>query len=535
MPPPAPREAERRAGLAAAAGFFLLSIYFTGLFPPFGNPNELSRLETVYAFVEQGTFSIDGAIPVLGNHEDKAVSGGRFYSNKAPGLAFAAIPVYRVLRVFFPAPGSSSDAVFVLLRLLTVSLLFSIALARLAARLAPARGAGMVVFAVAFGTPLLFYGRSFFGHAWTAALLFLSWDLLRLREDRPRPERVGLLAAAAGLVAGWAAISEYTAAPLAAMLLFRAAGSGRLKPLSLFVAGAAIPLVLLLSYDAACFGSPWVLSSAREADRSFAELAGRGLFGFGPPSPRVAWAYLFHPARGLLLFSPFWIWAIPGFLAWWRSGEDRADAVFMMAAVAGFFILLTGYPNWHGGWALGDRYLLPVVFFGAFGVARGLTSPFSRGLFAVAVTFSVANTFLLTASWPHFWPELPWPAGTGSLWFLERRWIAPNLLSRLGWVSLLPAAAVSFAAGALTLKAARPLSPRAAIAVPAGLVLFAATILRPPQPDFESRLLRAAIYGAYSGQDPERVELQRAMATAANQAERRRAAAAWRLYGSRKL
>ncbi len=535
MPPPAPREAERRAGLAAAAGFFLLSIYFTGLFPPFGNPNEVSRLEAVYAFVEQGTFSIDGAIPVLGNHEDKAVSGGRSYSNKAPGLAFAAIPVYRALRVFFPAPTSSSATVFVLLRILTVSLLFSIALARLAARLAPAQGASMVVFAVAFGTPLLFYGRSFFGHAWTAALLFLSWDLLRLREDRPRPERVDLLASTAGLIAGWAAISEYTAAPLAALLLLRAAAHGRLKPLSLFVAGAAIPLVLLLSYDAACFGSPWVLSSAREADRSFAELAGRGLFGFGPPSPRIAWAYLFHPARGLLLFSPFWIWTIPGFLAWWRSGEDRADAVFMIAAVAGFFILLTGYPNWHGGWALGDRYLLPVVFFGAFGVARGLTTPFSRGLFAMAVTFSVANTFLLTASWPHYWPELPWPAATGSFWFLERRWIAPNLLSRLGWVSLLPAAAVSSAAGVLTLKGARPLSPRAAVAVPAGLVLFAATVLRPPQPDFESRLLRAAIYGAYSGQDPERVELQRAMATAASPAERRRAAAAWRLYGSRKL
>src|SRR6266542_4299957 len=367
MHPPAPREAERRAGLAAAAGFFLLSIYFTGLFPPFGNPNELSRLEAVYAFVEQGTFSIDGAIPVLGNHEDKAVSGGHFYSNKAPGLAFAAIPVYRALRVFFPAPTSSSDTVFVLLRILTISLLFSIALARLAARLAPAPGAGMVVFAAAFGTPLLFYGRSFFGHAWTAALLFLSWDLLRLREDRARPESVDLLAAAAGLIAGWAAISEYTAAPLAVMLLFRAAARGRLKPLFLFLAGAAIPLFLLLSYDAACFGSPWVLSSAREAHRSFAELAGRGLFGFGPPSPRVAWAYLFHPARGLLLF-------------------------------AAFFILLTGYPNWHGGWALGDRYLLPVVFFGAFTVARGLTSPFSRGLFAVAVTFSVANTFLLTAS-----------------------------------------------------------------------------------------------------------------------------------------
>src|SRR5215470_9176849 len=175
MSAPAPRESERRAGLAAAAGFFLLSVYFTGLFPPFGNPNELSRQEAVYAFVELGTFSIDKAIPVLGNHEDKSVWQGHFYSNKGPGLAFVAIPIYRALRVFLPAPTSSSDAIFVLVRILTVSLLFSIALARLSLRLPPARGAAMVVFSVAFGTPLLFYGRSFFGHAWTAALLFLAW------------------------------------------------------------------------------------------------------------------------------------------------------------------------------------------------------------------------------------------------------------------------------------------------------------------------------------------------------------------------
>ena len=68
--------------VACVAGFAVLTLYFTGLFPPFGNPNELSRVETVFAFVEQGTFRIDGAIPVLGDHEDKALSGGHFYSTR---------------------------------------------------------------------------------------------------------------------------------------------------------------------------------------------------------------------------------------------------------------------------------------------------------------------------------------------------------------------------------------------------------------------------------------------------------------------
>ncbi|HLN58833.1 MAG TPA: hypothetical protein VK416_09745, partial [Thermoanaerobaculia bacterium] len=437
MSSPAPREPERRAGFASVAGFAVLSVYFTGFFPPFGNPNELSRLEAVYAFVEQGTFSIDRAIPVLGNHEDKAISAGRFYSNKAPGLTFAAIPVYRALRIFFPAPRSPWDAVFVLVRILTVSLLYTLALARFVARLPPGKGAGLLVFAVAFGTPLLFYGRSFFGHAWTAALLFLAWDLLRMGEERRPASGARLLALAAGLLAGWAAISEYDAAPLALLLALRAAARGSWKAFALVAAGAAIPLLLLLSYNATCFGSPWILSSAREAYPDFATMSGKGLFGFGLPSPRVAWDFLFHPARGLLLFSPFLLWVIPGFAAWWRSREDRADCVFALAAVAALFLILTAYPNWHGGWTLGDRYLLPALFFAGLAAARGLASATSRGLFAAAALFSAVNHFLLAASWPYFPLELRWPVATGSLWFLSRGWIAPNLLSRAGWVSLL--------------------------------------------------------------------------------------------------
>jgi hypothetical protein len=543
--------AERRAGLAAVAGFAVLTLYFTGLFPPFGNPNELSRLEMVFAFVEQGTFRIDGAIPVLGDHEDKAVSGSHFYSNKAPGLAFAAIPVYRVLRVFFPPPRSASDAVFVLLRILTVSFLCVVALARFALRLAGGKGSALLVFALAFGTPLLFYGRSFFGHAWTAALLFLAWDLARKREERGPAGGARLLAAGAGLLCGWAAISEYTAAPLAMLLALRVAARGSWRTLALFAAGAAVPLLLLLSYDASCFGSPWVLSSAREAHRSYSELAGKGLFGFGAPSPRIAWDLLFHPARGLLLFSPFLVFAIPGFLAWWRSGEDRADCVFALAAVLGFFLLLTAYPNWHGGWSLGDRYLLPVLLFAGLAAARGfggpqglplrllghtpgvlaLASPLSRSLFAAAAIFSATAHFLLTASWPHFPLDVAWPPATGSLWFLQHGWIAGNLLASLHWASLLPPAALTVAAGSLALRAARPFSVRAFIAVPAGLLLLAATLLCPPALSYGARLWRAAIYGAYSGLDPARGELRSVALSASTPLERRQAQGAWRLYG----
>jgi len=120
----------RRSLLLLLVCFGVLSIYFTGFFPAYTSPNEVSRLETVYAAVELGTFQIDDALPVLGDHEDKSSFQSHFYSNKAPGLALAAIPVYRGLRVFFPPPRSASAAVFVVLRILVVSLVCMVALAR---------------------------------------------------------------------------------------------------------------------------------------------------------------------------------------------------------------------------------------------------------------------------------------------------------------------------------------------------------------------------------------------------------------------
>ncbi len=221
------------------AAFAAVSVLFSGAFPPFGNPNELSRYEAVVAAWDHGTFAIDSVIPVLGNHEDKALSGGRTYSNKAPGLAFAAICRCtrccgsRCRRRRTPRPRSSGS-----FALLTVTLVCGVALARLARRLAAGpqpETAPLVVAAVAFGTPYLFFARTFFAHAWTAALLFLAWDAVRASEEEDagahRRRRAVLLAAGAGFLAAWAAISEYTVAPVAVLLALRVlAGRRRASP-----------------------------------------------------------------------------------------------------------------------------------------------------------------------------------------------------------------------------------------------------------------------------------------------------------------
>lgn len=529
----------RRATAAILFAFAFQCVWFTGLFPPFWNPNELSRFQAVVSMAEWKTLSIDRAIAALGDHEDKAVSAGRFYSNKAPGLAFAAYPAYRLLRLLFPAPTpASAGPLLWALRLLTVSLVSVLALRRLASRLRPASGshpgaAPLVTFAVAFGTPYLFYARTLFAHAWSAALLFLAWDRLRASEESGA-RRGAAAAGLAGLLAGGAVISEYTVAPIALVLAVRALARPDKRRLAAFALGAAVPLAILLAYNAACFGSPFTLSSAREADPAYAALAERGIFGLGAPSARVARELLLGPTRGVLLFSPFLLWSLGGALRWWRSGKDRADCAFVLGATGLFALALTGYPNWHGGWSLGSRYLLPAVLLAALPAGRALETALSRGLFVAATVCAVGAHALLTSTFAHLSPDQAWPAATTSAWFLARGWVAQSLGTVFGLggaAALVVPWAVALLAFALVVRAARPVQPAIPVAVLAGAAPLLVLLLRPPALSYEGRLWRAAVLGAFSGRDPARQELRATALEASTPQQQRRAMGMWRAYG----
>ena len=517
------------ADVVVLSAFALLSVVFLGLYPPTGPPNELSRFEAIYAFVETGSFRIDEAIARFGDLEDKSSANGHFYSNKAPGLIFAAIPFYRAFRTVLPRPRVNWDPVFILTRIATVTVVSVLAAAAFLRRMRERPEGPLLAVALLFATPYLFYARSFFSHAWTAALLWLAWDLCRAGKTRRAED---LRYAAGGFLAGLAAISEYNAAPLALIVAARAATRGSWRGLCLLAAGASLPIVLLLLYNNACFGSPWILSSAREARPEFAALAGHGLFGFGAPSPKIAWAFLFHPGRGLLWRSPFWIWLVPGFAAWWRSGKDRSDCVLCLVAVAGYFVLLTGYENWHGGWAIGNRYLLPVLVFAGTALAYALESPASRALFAAAVVFSCVPHLLLSLSWPYFPEDFSWPAVHGSLWFVSHGWISPAVIPE--GVALLLAIAACAAAVFVSLRRARLSPSRRAFAAIAGVALFAASLAVTPGPSYPARLFRSAMYGVFSGNDPDREELRRVVLSASTESEKRQAASSWAIYSPRR-
>jgi hypothetical protein len=113
--------------------------------------------------------------------------------------------------------------------------------------------------------------------------------------------------------------------------------------------------------------------------------------------------------------------------------------------------------------------------------------------------------------------------------------VAPNLFSRFSVFSLLPPAAVTIAMVVMALRSSSGHFLRSGAGVLAGLVLAFSTLWIGREPAYAPRLWRAAIYGAYSGLDPRREELARAVLTASTPLERRQGAAAWRLYGRGEL
>jgi hypothetical protein len=99
--------------------------------------------------------------------------------------------------------------------------------------------------------------------------------------------------------------------------------------------------------------------------------------GIAAPDPRVAWAILFGSYRGLFYGAPWLIAGVPGLVVLFRRGF-RAEALASGTIVLAYVLLNAGLVDWHGGWAMGPRYLIPAIPFLAVG-AMGLVRAWPEG------------------------------------------------------------------------------------------------------------------------------------------------------------
>jgi hypothetical protein len=411
------------------------AILFVLLFASFawfyqgGGWNQNSRFDLVRAITNEGTLNID---PFQHSTGDKAFHDNHYYSDKAPGIAFTAVPVVAAVRPFYKAFGGDPEnyeGLALLSYLATVftaglfTALAGVCLFSLCTELGATEGGALfAALTYTLATPIWPLATIFIGHAFAAALLVFAFAAaMRIGHDPAGDLRLGALV---GLGAGWATVSEFPAA-IPAMLIalltaVRARPLGRARAVrilgALAVCAVACAAVLMI-YQWACFGSPFHL--AYESEPGYVGMD-KGFFGVQTPRMIRLRRILFGEYRGLLPLAPALGLAPIGFVLMTIRGKaagavsrgpeptfatlrDRRLAAAFAFAIGVYFILLNAsYNYWEGGWSYGPRHATPGIPFLCIGLAFLWTAvpAAARWLLAAFSSYGAALTVAAVSTMP---------------------------------------------------------------------------------------------------------------------------------------
>ena len=224
----------------------------------------------------------------------------------------------------------------------------------------------------------------------------------------------------AGLALGFAVVTRQTSALFDAGVL-AALFFARLpwRPVAIGAVIGAVPLPL---YDLVAFGNAFE--------------QGYGAKAFATPPLEGLYGVLLSPSRGLFVYSPFLLFAIPPLLLAWRSREGLAPLLrWLGVATAALVVAYALYAEWWGGRVFGARFLtdaLPALF-----PALAVAVPGAR-LARVAFGITAAWGLLLYGAGGFAYAQT---AGGGGVWDTERNinfdqaalfsWVDPQWLDTL--------------------------------------------------------------------------------------------------------
>jgi hypothetical protein len=375
---PESSSSHRKAAILLGLVAFLSFSYFYEA----GGWNQNSRFDLLRAIIERHTLQIDAYHE---NTQDKAHFKGHYYSDKAPGLVFLAVPfalaarpALRMMGIDPESPrGELALSYFVVLGAVALpTALAAVCLFFLGLRFGGgAGGAAFATVVMCVGTPLWAYAGLFWAHAVVGAcLVFAFGAALRLR-DSSSARADFLWALAVGLAAGWATVTEYPAAPASAMLAFLAlsqawssGSAARWRVVAGVGLGAAICVSVLMAYLHAAFGA-FRPSYSYYDPNSFSFMQQQGYMGLTYPHPDRLLKILFGCSRGLLFASPVLV-AAPWGLWWlWKSKTHRAAALVAAGIVAYYFLFNASFYWWKAGLTFGPRYAGACIPFVCVGLA----------------------------------------------------------------------------------------------------------------------------------------------------------------------
>jgi len=427
--PPSPDSSRRDRAVQRWLGATLLLAYGYFFFAG-GNDNVTIRMALVHAIVETGRLEVDRFIDP--NLIDKAEFNGHFYCDKAIGASLLAVPVAWAVWHVATMAGVQPQYVETPRGLRRIDMrrlyvryfanLFVVALPTVLACLLLYRFLAdfdadithrlWTTIGYGLGTCAWIYSTWFFGHQLAASLAFVAFYLIyRMRRDGFQAARLFL----SGLAAGYSFLSDYPCAVIVGALgvyaLYNVQSGSRslaIQRWSLFAIGAALPVLVLMWYNWACFGNPLDTGYKHEFNPYFREQMARGFMGIHLPKLDAFYGITLSPRRGLFFSSPFLLFGFAGWLVLWQRGW-RAEALVCAVVVGTFLFINSSYYLWWGGAVYGPRFLVPCVPFLAFPVIFALRrwSLAVKGL----MVFSIFAQGVVVLTSPNIGENVPNPLG----------------------------------------------------------------------------------------------------------------------------
>ena len=315
-------------------------------------------------------------------------SGGHYVSDYPVGAALMALPFYVPSIVAGVSPNSRVFAELEKISAATLVALSAVMLYMAAARVTANWMAMLLTLIYAFGTSSLSVSSQALWQHGPAQLALAAaiYCLIRARDD---PRWAGY----AGLPLAFEVITRPADALLAAPLGLYVLVSYR-REVWRFIAAALAPLLFQLWYSAAYFGSPLRIQFFTEPTSVGGQTVAPSGLWTTPIMNGLAVA-VFSPGRGLLFYSPIFIFSLAGLaLAWRRNGD-----VLLRYLGVGAILSIMLAAKWHktsGGESFGPRLLAditPIMAIALFPLADSI-----RNRRALAVAFAMLCAWSITAN-----------------------------------------------------------------------------------------------------------------------------------------
>jgi hypothetical protein len=351
-------------------------------------PNGTGKLVPASGSVSPNTDLV--SVEQIGVTGDVAFANGHFHPAKAPGTSLLALPAYFVLYRTELLLGIDPDQWWTLTLNAWLTSVFTVALVsalggilffRLSMRLSDGDMMPSILSTLtfAFGTMFFPYATMFYEHDLIVVALLASLYLIdqaaaiaesgNSTELESLPQRARLLLTLSGSCVGFAAIANYVQAMMVVILGVYLVSLIPRRPAWLwYAAGVLGPFLVLCFYNASCFGTLFTTNYQNQNQR-FLTTSGALLGVFVRPQLDLLPALLFSPFRGLFFSSPVLLAALPGLFWLFRNPKWRKESILCGSVIAVMLAFNISFNGWHGGWASGPRYLIPMLPFLALPIA----------------------------------------------------------------------------------------------------------------------------------------------------------------------